>query len=118
MSPHIDTPGTTPSPPNSYTTSHFAAAMSRGSVRPAMYDYHHDSFETSSIESNESTIRRAMLPGVYVPTVAFFHPETEELDLETTANHAIRLAKSGIQGITTQGSNGEAVHISREERIM
>jgi dihydrodipicolinate synthase/N-acetylneuraminate lyase len=59
-----------------------------------------------------------MLPGVYVPTVAFFHPETEELDLETTANHAIRLAKSGVQGITTQGSNGEAVHMSREERII
>jgi dihydrodipicolinate synthase/N-acetylneuraminate lyase len=118
MSPHIDAPEATPSPPNSYTISHFVNAMSHGPVRPALYEYHHDSFETSSIESNDSTIRRAMLPGVYVPTVAFFHPETEELDLETTANHAIRLAKSGVQGITTQGSNGEAVHMSREERII
>jgi 4-hydroxy-2-oxoglutarate aldolase len=118
MSPHIDAPDATPSPPNSYTISHFVNAMSHGPVRPALYDYHHDNFETSSIESNDSTIRRAMLPGVYVPTVAFFNTETEELDLETTASHAIRLAKSGVQGIATQGSNGEAVHMSREERIL
>lgn len=59
-----------------------------------------------------------MLPGIYVPTVAFFDPETEELDLETTRSHAIMLAKSGVQGIATQGSNGEAVHMDRQERML
>ncbi|KAF2146891.1 uncharacterized protein K452DRAFT_218239 [Aplosporella prunicola CBS 121167] len=59
---------------------------------------------------------RALTPGVYVPIVAFFDPETEDLDLATTASHAVRLAEAGVTGITTQGSNGEAVHLSHEER--
>jgi 4-hydroxy-2-oxoglutarate aldolase len=50
-----------------------------------------------------------MMPGIYVPTVAFFDPETEELDLETTAQHAIKLARASVQGITVQGSNGEGM---------
>jgi 4-hydroxy-2-oxoglutarate aldolase len=118
MSPHINTLDISPSPPNSFTNSHFANAMSHGHLRPTQYDYNHDHFETSSIESTDSTMRRTMPPGIYVPTVAFFHPDTEELDLQTIASHAIRLAKAGIQGITTQGSNGEAVHMSRDERML
>ena len=55
-------------------------------------------------------------PGVYVPTVVFFERETEDLDLETIANHAVRLAQAGVAGITTQGSNGEAVHLTHKER--
>ena len=51
-----------------------------------------------------------------MPTVAFFDKITEDLDLQTIANHAVRLAKAGVTGIATQGSNGEAVHLSREER--
>ncbi|KAK7520304.1 dihydrodipicolinate synthetase [Phyllosticta citriasiana] len=43
-------------------------------------------------------------------------PVTEDLDLDTTASHAIRLAQAGEAGITTQGSNGEAVHLSNQER--
>jgi len=62
--------------------------------------------------------RRALLPGIYVPTVAFFDPDTEDLDLETTAKHAVRLAEAGVKGITTQGSNGEAVHMSHRERSL
>lgn len=59
---------------------------------------------------------RPLKPGVYVPTVVFFDPESEDLDLESVSNHAIRLAKAGVVGITTQGSNGEAVHLTHDER--
>jgi len=62
------------------------------------------------------TTTRPLIPGVYVPTVVFFDPATEDLDLETIASHAVRLAKGGVTGITTQGSNGEAVHLSHRER--
>ena len=59
---------------------------------------------------------RPMRAGIYVPTVVFFKPENEDLDLESISKHAVRLAKAGIAGITTQGSNGEAVHLSHQER--
>lgn len=54
-------------------------------------------------------------PGVYVPTVAFFTPQ-DAIDVETTRAHAKRLASSGVAGLVTHGSNGEAVHLDREER--
>lgn len=60
--------------------------------------------------------RRPLEPGVYVPTVAFFHPDSEDVDLQTVQKHAIRLAEAGVAGIAVQGSNGEAVHISNKER--
>ncbi|KAI0020200.1 dihydrodipicolinate synthetase family protein [Xylariomycetidae sp. FL0641] len=53
--------------------------------------------------------------GVYVPTLAFFNAN-DEIDLEATQRHAIYLAESGVAGIVVHGSNGEAVHLSREER--
>lgn len=53
--------------------------------------------------------------GIYVPTVAFFTPE-DELDLETTASHAVKLAQAGVAGLVTHGSNGEAVHLDHTER--
>lgn len=58
---------------------------------------------------------RPLPQGVYVPTVAFFNRK-EEVDLETTKKHAVRLAKAGVAGIAVQGSNGEAVHLDRDER--
>ena len=58
---------------------------------------------------------RPLRPGVYVPTVAFFKAN-EDLDRDTIAMHARRLANSGVAGIATQGSNGEAVHLTRQER--
>lgn len=107
MSPHNDAP----SPANSY---------SAGSAFPVQSIYsmshYHDSFETSSVESADVGLRRALVPGIYVPTVAFFDAVSDHVDVETTANHAIRLAKAGVAGITTQGSNGEAVHLSHKER--
>jgi 4-hydroxy-2-oxoglutarate aldolase len=90
--------------------------MASGPVQVLGFSSYHDSFDTASIDSHEPGYRRVLTPGIYVPTVAFFDTETEDLDLETTAKHAVRLAEAGIQGITTQGSNGEAVHMSHRER--
>src|SRR5690349_18593182 len=59
--------------------------------------------------------REPLAPGVYVPTVACFTPE-DAIDVETTTAHAKRLAGTGIAGLVTHGSNGEAVHLDREER--
>ena len=58
---------------------------------------------------------RPLRPGVYVPTVAFFK-HNEDLDPITIGKHAVRLAKSGVAGLATQGSNGEAVHLTHSER--
>ncbi|KAK8203796.1 hypothetical protein HDK77DRAFT_77915 [Phyllosticta capitalensis] len=96
MSPHKNNP----TPPN--------AANMTGSTVPL------NSPANTRIVNNRG--RRPLPPGVYVPTVAFFDPVTEDLDLDTTASHAIRLAQAGVAGITTQGSNGEAVHLSHHER--
>lgn len=53
--------------------------------------------------------------GVYVPTVVLFTKD-ENLDLDAIERHATRLASTGIAGIVTHGSNGEAVHLSAKER--
>lgn len=76
----------------------------------------YNDFETSSIESGDVGIRRTLVPGIYVPTVAFFDQATDNVDEATIASHAVRLAKAGVAGIATQGSNGEAVHLSHRER--
>jgi len=62
------------------------------------------------------TPSRPLLPGTYAPTPAFFDHVTDDLDTEAIRKHAVRLAEAGLQGILTQGSNGEAVHLSRLER--
>ena len=72
--------------------------------------------EISSVRSSDDGVRRKLIPGFYVPTLAFFDNTTEALDLKTTAQHAVRLAQASVAGITTQGSNGEAVHLSHTER--
>jgi 4-hydroxy-2-oxoglutarate aldolase len=65
-----------------------------------------------------SPARTLPLPdGVYVPILAFFKAD-DELDLEATQRHAIYLAESGAAGLVVHGSNGEAVHLSREERSL
>lgn len=108
MSPHHDAP----SPASSFThRSGFHQA-----VQSIYTMNHYNDFETSSVESADVGIRRSLVPGIYVPTVAFFDPSTDNVDVETIANHAVRLAKAGVAGITTQGSNGEAVHLSHKER--
>ncbi|KAM5544520.1 hypothetical protein V8D89_001418 [Ganoderma adspersum] len=54
-------------------------------------------------------------PGVYVPAVLFFD-ENEELDIQSIKAHILRLAQGGVTGILVQGSNGEAQHLSHDER--
>ncbi|GFF21920.1 probable 4-hydroxy-2-oxoglutarate aldolase, mitochondrial [Aspergillus udagawae] len=66
--------------------------------------------------TNGTTTRpRPLVPGIYVPTVAFFKDD-EEVDLPTVEKHAAYLANAGVTGLVVQGSNGEAVHLDREER--
>lgn len=60
--------------------------------------------------------RPSLVPGIYVPTVCFFRPETEDIDLEAVSKHAVTLARAGVTGLTAHGSNGEAVHLSNQER--
>ncbi|EIW84094.1 aldolase [Coniophora puteana RWD-64-598 SS2] len=54
-------------------------------------------------------------PGIYVPAVLFFD-DNEEFDIPAIKAHILRLAKGGVTGIVVQGSNGEAQHLSHEER--
>ena len=49
--------------------------------------------------------------------MTFFDPETEDVDIASVKRHAVRLAEAGLVGLVTMGSNGEAVHLSRAEKI-
>lgn len=60
---------------------------------------------------------KAPPPGVYVPAVIFFTKE-DELDIPSIKSHVLRLAKGGVTGILVQGSNGEAQHLSHEDRFL
>ncbi len=91
-------------------------AGSSPETQPSVYSHSDipDNSSTSSLDGE--TTHRPLLPGVYVPTLAFFDLITEDLDLTTTAQHAVRLARAGVAGLATQGSNGEAVHLTALER--
>src|ERR1700730_17850023 len=67
--------------------------------------------------NGHAATRRPLLPGIYAPTMTFFDPETENLDIPSIKRHAVRLANAGLVGLVTMGSNGEAVHLSRDEKI-
>ena len=54
--------------------------------------------------------------GIYPPLPTFFTGR-EDLDLDTLRRHIRRIADSGIAGYVVMGSNGEAVHLSSEERV-
>ncbi|GLB40564.1 putative DapA family protein [Lyophyllum shimeji] len=54
-------------------------------------------------------------PGIYVPAVLFFK-ENEDFDIPAIQAHILRLAQGGVTGILVQGSNGEAQHLSHDER--
>ncbi len=60
----------------------------------------------------ESSILR---DGIYPPLPTFFD-EQDELDLITFRRHIQRLAETGIAGYVVMGTNGEAVHLTSEER--
>ena len=58
----------------------------------------------------------SLSPGIYPPLPTFFDQD-EELDLLTLQRHIHRLRESDIAGYVLLGSNGEAVHVTGEERI-
>ncbi|KAJ8070620.1 hypothetical protein OCU04_000992 [Sclerotinia nivalis] len=99
-------------PPLNSTLGNSSNANSIYSVDESPYSTSHSSV---SIEADDQ-MARPLVPGVYVPTVCFFDPTTEELDTETISSHAIRLAETGVAGLATQGSNGEAVNLTHSER--
>ncbi|ATY60517.1 dihydrodipicolinate synthase [Cordyceps militaris] len=61
--------------------------------------------------------RRPLPRGIYAPTMTFFDAETEDLDIPTIKKHAQRLIRDGLVGLVVMGSNGEAVHCTREEKL-
>ncbi|KAF2101545.1 aldolase [Rhizodiscina lignyota] len=67
-------------------------------------------------QSNGGSARTPLRPGIYAPTMTFFNPDTEDLDVPIIRKHAVRLAEAGLMGLVTMGSNGEAVHLSRAEK--
>lgn len=71
---------------------------------------------TSEPSGTAANGRRAVdLQGIYPPLPTFFK-ENEDLDLETLAEHITRLRAAGITGFVALGSNGEAVHLTTDER--
>ena len=59
---------------------------------------------------------RELQDGIYPPLPTFFH-ENEDLDLATLQRHIRRISSSGVAGYVVMGTNGEAVHLSRDERV-
>ncbi|KAB5566592.1 hypothetical protein GE09DRAFT_740303 [Coniochaeta sp. 2T2.1] len=118
MSPHNDAP----SPAGSFTSGFNRiplppSGLRLGSLTPA--DSHSplsSSYDSSSLDAPALHMARPLVPGVYVPTMCFFDPETEDVDTLTIARHAVKLARAGVTGLATQGSNGEAVHLTHSER--
>lgn len=88
-----------------------------GSNAPADSDLSLDSCPDANAANGRDRYRsRPLVPGVYVPTMCFFDEMTEDLDTTTIASHAVKLAQAGVTGLATQGSNGEAVHLTHAER--
>ncbi|KAL2689001.1 hypothetical protein Neosp_003051 [[Neocosmospora] mangrovei] len=59
---------------------------------------------------------RSLPGGIYAASMTFFDSATDDIDPQTQRQHTIRLAKAGIAGFVVMGSNGEAPHLSIEER--
>ncbi|KAK3292691.1 uncharacterized protein B0H64DRAFT_419890 [Chaetomium fimeti] len=120
MSPHNDAP----SPSGSYTAG-FNRMQYHPTVTSSLMTGHLNTMEphsplsssySTTSESSDFHMNRPLVPGVYVPTMCFFEEGTEDVDTEAIARHAVRLAQAGVTGLATQGSNGEAVHLTHSER--
>ena len=94
----------------------FSSSLSQPPINPVARLS--NAFESIAMDAAPPASRRPMVPGIYVPTLAFFDPVTEDVDTEATAHHALRLAEAGIAGLVTQGSTGEAVHLFHQERSL
>lgn len=60
--------------------------------------------------------QKIILEGIYPPLPTFFDAQ-EALDLATYQRHIANLAGTGIAGYVVMGTNGEAVHLTTDERI-
>lgn len=60
-------------------------------------------------------MQQSLPSGIYPPLPTFFTTE-DELDLATLRRHMLRIADSGIAGYVLMGTNGEAVHLTGDER--
>ncbi|KAI5467726.1 hypothetical protein BGZ63DRAFT_344859 [Mariannaea sp. PMI_226] len=120
MAPHNDEPFSIDSLSNGFGSEYWQSSSSG-----------HTDYDTSDLPSSPSSCSmdehpmhmgsrdmRPLVPGVYVPTMCFFKPETEDVDPVAIASHAVRLARAGVTGLATQGSNGEAVHLTHSERLL
>jgi hypothetical protein len=66
----------------------------------------------------KGTNSKALPSGIYVPVVTFFQSTPDQdLDIETHVRHIRMLAEAGVDGVVVQGSTGEAVALSHQERI-
>ncbi|KAK3316251.1 hypothetical protein B0H66DRAFT_287690 [Apodospora peruviana] len=121
MSPHNDAP----SPAGSFTAGFNRISSFRPTGSSLIADHlmpvepHSplsSSYSSGSMDASTFHMNRPLGPGVYVPTMCFFEDGTENVDTATIARHAVRLARAGVTGLATQGSNGEAVHLTHSER--
>ncbi|KAK8084997.1 4-hydroxy-2-oxoglutarate aldolase [Apiospora hydei] len=119
MAPHNDMP----SPSGSYTSGFNKLTLRPSDTSALKLDTFIPTESHSSLSSsfegaldNDVRMERPLLPGVYVPTMCFFEPATENVDTAAISRHAVRLAHAGVTGLATQGSNGEAVHLTHRER--
>ncbi|KAK0713632.1 hypothetical protein B0T26DRAFT_742221 [Lasiosphaeria miniovina] len=60
--------------------------------------------------------------GVFVPSPTFFQPPPADgspaaVDVAAQVAHSVFLARAGITGIVLLGSTGEAIHLTRPERV-
>lgn len=58
-----------------------------------------------------------LVPGAYAATLTFFNDD-ELIDVESLRTHITRLARAGLSGIVVLGSNGEAAHLSEDEKYV
>lgn len=62
-------------------------------------------------------MRNCLRAGIYAPTLVFYTAAgDQQLDKDVIGKHAVRIAQAGVAGIVTNGSNGEAVYLTPEER--
>ena len=61
-------------------------------------------------------MKSVLANGIYPPLPTFFDAN-DELDIPTLQHHIHRLVNSGIAGYVLMGSNGEAVHLTNDERV-
>ena len=63
-----------------------------------------------------TTAHAALPDGIYVPMLTFFD-SNDKVDLPAVKALAARLLDAGVAGLVLHGSNGEAPHLSHDEKI-